>query len=292
MIGSFLLKAVSSKPIGLRTFSGFIARGIFFRILKNFDSLLATRIHEMRTLSPFSLTPLEAPSQHIFLYDFVPAGVEFQFRIVSFSQDITSALQRFVLGDSSPVIEVQGVQVPVREVSVSSFENNEFDKLDADVSRFVVDFVTPTFFRNTQKGPNLLSLLLPRRFRKPVKPVYRYVIVPDPYLFFRGLARLYRQFCNPNFRYKSYCEWLLEGGVALETYYGLRVLKIHENDFRWSRGFVGRAVFAIPRDLYDSRMAKLSHRLLEFGKLCNVGGNRTAGFGVINYRVPPFKDDK
>lgn len=289
MISSFLLKAVSSKPIGLGTFSGFIARGIFFRILKSIDSGLATRVHEMRTLSPFSLTPLEVPSHRAFLFDFVPAGVEFQFRIVSFSQNITSVLQRFVLGDGSPVIEVQGVQVPVREVSVSSVENSEFNKIDADVSRFVVDFVTPTFFRNTQKGPSLLSLFLPRRFRKPVKPVYRYVIVPDPYLFFRGLARLYRQLCNPNFRYRSYCEWLLEGGVALETYYGLKVLKVRENDVRWSRGFVGRAVFAIPRDLYDSRMAKLSHRLLEFAKFSNVGGNRTAGFGVINYHVFPIQ---
>jgi CRISPR/Cas system endoribonuclease Cas6 (RAMP superfamily) len=73
--------------------------------------------------------------------------------------------------------------------------------------------------------------------------------------------------------------------VALETYYDLRVVKIWTNNRRWWRGFIGRAVFAIPKDLYDLKMAKLTHTLLEFARYSNAGGNRTAGFGVVDYHA-------
>jgi len=285
LIDSYIFKAVTPFPISLNTYSGIAVRGIFFKILKTFNPSLATKIHERRVLSPYSVSPLENTGGGQILFNHIPSGVEFQFKIATFDKSISTTIQRFILGGEVPTIKLQGFTLPINTVFINSVEHDFSEKASDHVTHFMVDFRSPTFFRHTQKGPSLLALMIPKRFRRPVKPVYRYVIVPDPYHFFRGLARLYRLFSNHNFRYKSYCEWLLEGGVALETYYDLRVVKIWDGKGKWSRGFMGRAVFAIPKDLYDPKMAKLTHTLLEFARYSNVGGNRTAGFGVVEYRV-------
>ncbi|MCX8201386.1 MAG: CRISPR system precrRNA processing endoribonuclease RAMP protein Cas6 [Candidatus Caldarchaeum sp.] len=289
MVVSFLFRAVSPNPIEMDVFSGFYVRGIFFSLLKSVDPELATAVHEERTLSPYSTSPLENTQGRKIFYGTVPPGSFFQFRITTLRNSVSDALARCLTGGSPPSIQVNGVHARVSEVYVEHYDGGEHRVL-GEPCRYDVVFRTPTFFRNTQKGPNVLQLLLPRRLRRKVKPVYRYVIVPDPYHFFRNLARLYRQFCKPNFPYRSYSEWLLEGGVALETYDSLKVYKVYDSDGTWSRGFVGRAVFSVPKDLYDGRMAKITGELLEFARFSNVGGNRTAGFGVIDYRVADSRE--
>jgi len=289
LIESYVFTTGALNPINLKNFSGIVVRGIFFKILNSINPRLATKIHELRVLSPYSVSPLENTEHKSIFFDYIPGGSEFQFKIVTFDRDVSKAVQHYILGGRVPMIRLQNLTLPINTVTINSIEHDFCEKASGEATRFVVDFRSPTFFRNTQKGPGLLSLMIPKRFRKPIRPVYRYVIVPDPYHFFRGLARLYRQFCNPSFRYKSYCEWLLEGGVALETYHDLRVVKIWDDKRRWWRGFMGRAVFTIPKDLYDLKMAKLTHTLLEFARYSNAGGNRTAGFGVVDYYV---MDDK
>ncbi|MEM2000608.1 MAG: CRISPR system precrRNA processing endoribonuclease RAMP protein Cas6 [Candidatus Caldarchaeum sp.] len=267
----------------VRFFSGYAVRGVFFHALKSVDPEFATKVHEQRLLSPYSVSPIETVRGRSFFYGVINPGVPFQFRINALDDKVADVFGRFLLSGEVPRIVVGGVEVSLNEVSVVNWARDTHDR-DEESSRFEVVFQSPTFFRSTQKGVGFFRSLLPRRLRPKVRPVYRYVIVPDPYLFFRNLARLYRQFGYGNFRYKSFSEWLLEGGVALETYSRLRAYKVYESNGRWSRGFVGRAVFSIPSDLYDGKMARISSSLLRFSFFSNVGGNRTAGFGVVSHR--------
>jgi CRISPR/Cas system endoribonuclease Cas6 (RAMP superfamily) len=85
---------------------------------------------------------------------------------------------------------------------------------------------------------------------------------------------------------------LLEGGIAIETFSDLRVHKVFDAKGRWARGFTGKAVYAMLGDTFDRKFAELTLRLLEFARFSNVGGNRTAGFGVIDYRVMLREDDE
>jgi len=287
LIDVFNFRAVSPAPVGLGVYSGIVVRGIFFKILGASCPDLSEEVHEFRGLSPYSVSPIEDARMGRIFFDHIPGGVEFQFRIVAFEKAVSEAVKKFIIG-GVPSIRLHSTPSSLSSVTVQSVEDSFSDKTVGKTSSFEVVFRSPTFFRETQKGSGLLAAVIPRRLRRSVRPVYRYVIVPDPYHFFRGLARLYRKFCNHNFRYRSYCEWLLDGGVALETYRGLRVVKVWDSSNRWYRGFVGRAVFTIPKDLYDPKMAKLTQSLLEFAKYSNVGGNRTAGFGVVSYR--PLSD--
>jgi len=190
-----------------------------------------------------------------------------------------------------PLVQVRNSEAMIMEVSVSVWSPPQRVEVDEGM-KVEVSFLTPTYFRSTQHNPGIFRRILPKRFRKSVRPVYRYVILPDPYYLFRGLARLYRRFCDPRISYSSYCEWLLEGGIALETFSDLRVHKVFDAKGRWARGFTGKVVYAMPGDTFNRKFAELTLRLLEFARFSNVGGNRTAGFGVIDYRVMRHGDDE
>jgi hypothetical protein len=60
---------------------------------------------------------------------------------------------------------------------------------------------------------------------------------------------------------------LLEGGIALETFSGLRVHKLFDAKGRWARGFTGKAVYAMPGDTFNRKFAELTLRLLEAASL-------------------------
>jgi len=285
MISSFSFHADAPKDIRFHGFSGFSIRGILFHILKSYSAIEASAIHEQKTLSPYSVKPVitHADSNHRIVYGHLPAGTPFRFDITILEDALSTAVKKFVL--NAATIHLQNVEVALRGVRVSSLESSSFLEEARPHERYEVYFVTPTFFRGSQIGPRILERLLPRKLRSTKRPTYRYVIMPDPYYMFRGLVRLYRQFGNPSFKYSSYCNWLLEGGMALETFFDIRAHKIYKNPIEWSRGFTGRVIFTLPEDTFDSKMARLTHALLEFGKYSNVGANRTAGFGVIDYRV-------
>jgi len=268
-------------------FSGFSVRGIFFNVLKTFSSKEASNLHRRGALSPYAVTPIIVDAydgRHI-VYECLSAGAPFRFDVRVFDEPLGTALKEFIFSTDVLNMRLQNTEIALRGVHVSSVEPSSFLDSAKPHRRYDVSFLTPTFFRSTQQGPTLIKRLLPRRLRGTRRPTYRYVILPDPYYMFRNLARLYRQFGKPSFNYASYCNWLLEGGVALETHYWLRVHKIHEEPGKWSRGFTGRAVFTLPEDTFDPKMAKITHALLEFARYSNVGANRTAGFGVIDYSV-------
>jgi CRISPR-associated endoribonuclease Cas6 len=221
----------------------------------------------------------------------VGAGEPFRFRVCCLDDKVADAIGRAVTSMWPPLVQVRNSEAMIMEVSVSVWSPPQRVAVDEGM-KVEVSFLTPTYFRSTQHNPGILRRILPKRFRKSVRPVYRYVILPDPYYLFRGLARLYRRFCDPRIGYSSYCEWLLEGGIALETFSDLRVHKVFDAKGRWARGFTGKVVYAMPGDTFNRKFAELTLRLLEFARFSNVGGNRTAGFGVIDYRVMRHGDDE
>lgn len=287
MIFSYSFQGLTRRHVMFQGFSGFSVRGIFFNVLKTFSSNEASNLHRRGTLSPYAVTPIIVDTfdgRHI-VYERLSAGVPFRFDVRVFEESLGTALKEFIFSSDVLNMRLQNAEFALRSVRVSSVNPSSILGSAKPHRRYDVSFLTPTFFRSTQQGPTLIRKLLPRRLRGTGRPTYRYVLLPDPYYMFRNLARLYRRFGKPSFNYFSYCRWLLEGGVALETHYGLRVHKIYEESGKWSRGFTGRATFTLPEDTFDPKMAKITHALLEFARYSNVGANRTAGFGVVDYRV-------
>jgi CRISPR-associated endoribonuclease Cas6 len=291
MITAFTVKAVSPLPIRFDVYTGYSVRGIFFNLLGRANSELASTIHTANTLSPYSTSVLETARQGMLFQGTVTAGETFKFRVGCLDDKVADAIGRSMTSMWPPIFPVRNSEAMIMEVSVSFWTPSQKVEVEEGM-KVEVRFLTPTNFRSTQHNPGILRRILPSRFRRSVRPVYRYVILPDPYYLFRGLARLYRRFGDPRIRYSSYCEWLLEGGIALETFSDLKVHKVFDAKGRWARGFTGKVVYAMPGDTFDRKYAELTVRLLKFARFSNVGGNRTAGFGVIDYRVMLRGDDE
>jgi CRISPR-associated endoribonuclease Cas6 len=283
--------AVSTVPIRFDAYTGYSVRGIFFDLLGRANSGLASTIHTANTLSPYSTSVLETARHGMLFQGTVGAGEPFRFRVGCLDDKVADAIGRSMTSMWPPIFPVRNSEAMIMEVSVSFWTPSQKVEVEEGM-KVEVRFLTPTNFRSTQHNPGILRRILPSRFRRSVRPVYRYVILPDPYYLFRGLARLYRRFGDPRIRYSSYCEWLLEGGIALETFSDLKVHKVFDAKGRWARGFTGKVVYAMPGDTFDRKYAELTVRLLKFARFSNVGGNRTAGFGVIDYRVMLRGDDE
>lgn len=64
----------------------------------------------------------------------------------------------------------------------------------------------------------------------------------------------------------------------------------HPDTNKWAVGFVGTVRLSLSEDAYSRRYAKVVDALLRFAEYSNIGGNRTAGFGVVNYIPVEYAD--
>jgi CRISPR/Cas system endoribonuclease Cas6 (RAMP superfamily) len=195
--------AVSPVPIRFDAYTGYSVRGIFFNLLGRANSELASAIHSANTLSPYSTSVLETARQGMLFQGTVGAGEPFKFRVGCLDDKVADAIGRAMTSMWPSLDSVRNSEAMIMEVSVSVWSPSQKVKVEEGM-KVEERFLTPTYFRGTQHNPGILRRILPRRFRRSVRPVYRYVVLPYPYYLFRGLARLYRRFCDPRIRYSSY----------------------------------------------------------------------------------------
>jgi len=269
---------------GLRfqSFSGFAVRGLFFDLLKRVDEQLALTLHSQKSLAPYSVTPLEVTygGYSRFIYNRFDKPAPVQFKISLLESGISEVFTQALFSMGSPTIRLVDTETAVTEVSVVQ---RSFDRIMEEaklVRRFEVVFRTPSYFRRSvSKGsPNQVS--------NGVKSPYRAVPLPEVELMFRNLARLWRRFSGISFGYEEYAEWASRGGIVLAGYpEGIRTIRVYEHPTsnKWVMGFIGPVRFSIPRDLFSEKFAKFTDALMRFAEYSNVGGNRTAGFGVVRY---------
>ena len=293
MISSFTLKMQvvkgSTKPIG---FTGFIVRGVIYEILKAIDKSLSESLHNLKRLAPFSTTPLKfeySPNNSL------TEGSIISFRVSTLSDELSMKFTRYLLEEPPNNISIRDAKAKLIELMASTIEPKKLLEDSKPIEAFSVNFITPTFFRRSITAKCCPACPTPRTSCPLLRAQrrYRYVALPDPYLMFRSIARLWRKFADKHFNYKRYSEWLLEGGITVSGYTKLRTVRVYEHVTtpKWSVGFKGKVYFNLPKDTYNAKMARVTHALLKFGEYSNVGGNRTAGFGVMKHKVKPEEKD-
>jgi CRISPR-associated endoribonuclease Cas6 len=259
-------------------FTGFITRGIFYEMLKFMNPNLAEDLHKVKKIAPYAVSPLiiEEPETKI-----LKEGSIFSFTISLLTEELIMKINNFLINNKDLTIKIKEAKAQIIDLSISIIDLKKLYKDIEPITAFSIDFLTPTYFRQT---------LLKNPY-SPTKQTrakhYRYVPLPEPYLLFRSLIRLWKKFTDIETDHKKYIDWLLEGGIAIAGYPLLKTHRIYEHPTipKWNVGFTGTVYYNIPKDTYDKQMAKITHALLKFGEYTNVGGNRTAGFGKIKYRI-------
>ncbi|MEM1548391.1 MAG: CRISPR system precrRNA processing endoribonuclease RAMP protein Cas6 [Thermoproteota archaeon] len=280
-------RVVAEQGLRFQSFSGFAVRGVFFDFLKSVNEELALRLHSQKGLAPYSVTPVEAlrGNYSSYIYNIFNGPLQAQFRISILEQDLMNVFTQALLSTGSPSIRLIDAHIPIVEILVSQQSFEKIMEEAKPVRRFEVFFRTPCYFRQSlPRNP-------PNPVLKAVKPPYRAVPLPDIYLMFRNLIRLWKRFSGMSFEYGEYANWIGWGGIALAGFpYGIRTVRVYEHPTsnKWAMGFVGRVRFSIPKDMFSEKFSRFTDALMRFAEYSNIGGNRTAGFGVVKY-LPKYQ---
>mgnify|MGYP001772736351 CR=1 FL=1 len=275
LLTQFFLNFISPENLKFQSFSGYVTRGIFFDLIKSVDEALAEKLHSNKGISPYSLTPVEIFSNGgmRFVYRRCEAPVRGRFRITAMRDDLSSVLKEAIISrDSINFVDRKAI---ITEISVREFNFHGFLENARPVRKFSVLFRTPCYFR-----------LLPTKEGRR-KGQYRAYPLPDPALLLRSALRLWTNFSDAKFNYEKFLEWVNEGGVSISGFpKGIRTVRVYEHPTtnKWNIGFVGEVRYSIPDDSYDPKFSSIVDALMSFSEISNVGGNRTAGFGVVEYR--------
>ena len=278
-------KLLLNKDLTFNYFSGYYVRGYFYSTLKKFNSELAEKIHNSRTLAPFSSKTLTLEQQNykyvVFKYIKNPSLASFGYSI--FLKEISKEFLEYVIQEGS--VTLLNEKIPLNEISVREVNWEEIVETSKPIKKFDLVFLTPTYFR--------LSPILFERYEtklmlteKKEKAPYRYYPLPDPSLLIRSIAKIWRAFSPVKLNLTSLISWVGAGGIAVSGYpSGIRTYRLYEHEKvdKWVVGFVGRVGFSVPNDLFNESLAKNLDALLRFSRFSNVGGGRTAGLGMVEY---------
>ena len=288
---SLWLRFPVERPLVFQSFSGFASRGVFFEMLRSYDEEWAHLLHSGGGIAPYSTTPIIAHDgrRSQVVYRHLPACLA-SLRICLLEHELSKAFLDILLsGDHS--VRLLEHEFPLTGISVQVLDFQELLAEAKPVRKFALKFKTPCFFRR----PPASYLLCPRTTwaKRRLGEVKRFVPLPDPILMFKNLVRLWRAFSNKPFCYESFMEWVELGGVALSGFpSGLKTVRLYEHpdSNKWAVGFMGTASFVLPDDTFHRRYARIVDALLRFAEFSNVGGNRTAGFGVVEYKPTEYAE--
>ena len=282
-ITSLWFRVSVDRPVVFQSFSGFASRGIFFEVLRRCDEGLASLLHSVKGLAPYSTTPIfvNGGGGLRVVYRVLNPSVAC-LRICLLDSKLANLFVDGVLSEAEGGFSVRLVdgEFPLVGLDVRSVDFSEFLRGSEPVERFSILFRTPCFFRRP-------PVPFPSK-RGVVRSgfVKRFYPLPIPELLFRNLVRLWRAFSGKAFNYEGFLEWVDAGGVALSGFpKGIRTIRVYEHPTanKWAVGFIGPVRFHLPEDIYSKKYARIVDMLLKFAEYSNIGGNRTAGFGVINY---------
>lgn len=252
------LELYGEKAVVLPFFTGHVARGLLLHVVRQVDPSAANVLHELNVSKPYSVTPLRFRSisrvENGFVLDpTYPCCVNFRF----LRDGLVDYLLKFFEKQNS--VMIFDTVFHIASLSIKSKSYGDLEHEASAVERFSLIFETPTYL------PCLGSS-------------YRWMF-PDAIRVFSGIMRIWNKFGNSKYFSKEeflvYKEWLTQNvGVC-----GYR-LKTRSAVMRNKKavGFTGWCTYEM-RDL-ESEWNKVTVMLAKYAEYSNIGGNKTAGYGV------------
>mgnify|MGYP005835247803 CR=1 FL=1 len=256
------LEMYGEKEVVLPFFTGHVARGLLLHVVRQVDPSASGLLHELNTAKPYSVTPLRFKSRArsgkgYVLDPLFPCRVRFRF----LKDEYATYLLNFFQKQNSVLIFDTVFRIASMSVNCKSYEELEKEAQVVDV--FSLFFKTPTYLASLGSSFHWMF--------------------PDAVKVFCGLMRVWNLF-NDGRRfdkeeYVTYKEWLTKNaGVSeYELWTKLALMKQKK-----AIGFVGRVTYELKDK--DSEWNKITCMLAKFAEFANVGGNKTGGFGVTEFK--------
>ena len=295
------LKLFFDEEIKFRSFSGYVAQGLMYRLIQEANRELSAIYHDSSTIKPFATSALEIESSSgkKVVYKRVPSESTGFLKFTFLGKKIPELLFS-VIKDGLDSVWMENKRVKVLEVFVNFIGFDEILSESRAVNKFKIHFKTPTFFRLPISSccpdcPEYRKYLEIGRNRKICpfmirRPRGLYVPLPMPTLMISNLIRVWNKFSPNPLDRKWLIDWVDGGGVILAGFpSGIKTVKVFKSENEFNVGFIGTVNYNVTDQLFDERKVKVLDALLRFAEYSNVGGGRTAGFGVVEYK-PKYGD--
>jgi len=231
----------------------YIFRGVFMNLLSKIDSSLVDSLHVPNKIRPYSIKLLYSEN-----------GIEFILNI--FNQDLSEQILLHILEMKEQELNIGGTDFIIKNIKLETKKISNFIKNSYRIIKFEIQFKTPTYFQ--KKGSEMTI-----RF-------------PSPLSIFTNLAHLWNQFAtgDSHLDFTDFYDWV-DKNIYL-TSYKLKTQTIDIGKKSRPVGFIGWAKFVNldPNNGFSNWI----DALCRFGALTNLGGNRTAGCGMIEYSPIEF----
>ena len=258
-----LLLKLFLEPLnsGKLVYTGRFIRATFLKIVSSIDESFSEKLHEPNKYwgtAPYSITPIYG--ENLDEEKFIPLNTRVEKdKIYCFEIRIVQSVFESILVD---LIEKLYESLKLGNISfeVAKILLKKSIVKDENANRFEVFFRTPTYFRILGSDFHYL-------FPTPEKLVF-------------SVAKILNIFSIESFD-KDFLENEVIPNISIKAY-NLRTVKpVPLDRSRRLIGFVGRVVY----EASDKKAAEVFGKILNYAKYTNVGGNRTGGFGVVNYKV-------
>jgi len=259
------LEMYGEREVVLPFFTGHVARGLLLHFVRQVDPSASGLLHELNVAKPYSVTPLRFKSRSrtekgYILNTLFPCRVGFRFLKDEYS---TFVLNFFQKQNSVLVFDVT-FRIASLSVNCKSYEDLEKEAQCADAFRLV--FKSPTYLSSLGSGFHWMF--------------------PDAVKVFSSLMRSWNLFSDSRRfgkeEYLAYKEWLTKNVGVSEYELWTRLALMRRKKVT---GFVGWATYEL-KDL-ENEWNKVTCMLAKYAEYANIGGNKTGGFGVTKFILPP-----
>jgi CRISPR-associated endoribonuclease Cas6 len=259
---------VTSPFSGEIGFSGVPLRAAFLNLLREYDKELSGNVHGSGGVRAYSIDPF--PCDRNFSTHF-EEGHEYGFSVHLFRPSAFQDLIRTIAMKRDTGLRIHHHMFSTRRIEFirrdpTSLMTEWTDSVDESCNRPIqirFDFFTPTQLSNY--GSDKAFLL------------------PTPAKVFSGLLRVWNTMEDATKleQTSGYYDWI-ENHVYVSGHY-LRTVKISMGRKRSVVGFIGNVVYSVEPDY--TPLFKMTLGLARYAEICNVGKNRSAGFGKVGVQI-------
>lgn len=255
--GEISLSVLSQEDTVIPSHSGSIVRGAFLNLISTIDYSLADKLHNGNNVRPYSVESIKKISGEYIKNRrndlIVKKGELLKLKLKVLDSDILRALIEHFMQSSLPKIDLVGKEYVISDL-VYNIKRVELKKR---AFKLKVNFLSPTYFSMISREDSMYF--------------------PEPKYLFMNLAKLWNLYNKEVFiPEKQFYEWLDKNARIND--YSTRTKRVYIGKSTPIKGFQGWAVY---RFLEEENFLPWIHVLAKFGELSNVGGSRTAGFGVM-----------
>ena len=193
----------------------------------------------------------------------IKEGDELFFKIKVLTDSILEKMIKVFIKSEAPSLSILNIDYPViaMEYKRINFKAINFSQ------RLKIIFKTPTYFASK---------------------IHNYpVLFPDPNYFFSNVLKIWNTFNRKygTIEIENFVKWIKNNVIVLD--YRLKTKRVYIEKRNAIKGFVGWIVYGVK----DKKWLPWLHVLGHYATLSNVGGNRTAGLGLVEFKPLEDKED-